>query len=546
MLANANPLQQQLCQNLETHGDQTCTTFLHRDQGMQATPFSGDQLLAAAQARSNTWRSGFGNGPLTLALALPQGADFVISLLAGLICGITVVPLPPNKPNDARLRHIVQDSGARAVMCLPKDLRALERGLGNDLPCPIHDAATAKILLSGPDVTGHDSGAAIIQYTSGSTRMPKGVLLSPQNILANCDLVTRVWRMGPDTRVINWLPHYHDMGLMGCILYPILFGGISVQMSPLDLIRKPISWLTAISDFRGTISGGPAFAFEECLKRISPEDCTNLDLSSWVQVFSGSEPVKADLLPQFQTRFADFGLPKDATYSCYGMAENTLFVTGAPGRSKPNSTNTLAPCHLCDITRPLIQITDPDTSTPCPDGHEGEIWVTGESIAISYLNLPDEADETFVILDGTRWLRTGDLGKIEDGDLFVTGRIKDMLIVNGRNIAATEIEWLAADLDPALNALSAAAFAPDPLTSGTAVLLIELRSGHKSLPNADRLRTTLIRAARGAFGIELIDIRFLPRGTLARTSSGKIRRGHVAKSYRKDAIPMGISPQDGI
>lgn len=546
-MTDTETLSAQLIQRLQSHGNAPCVTILRRSKGMQATPYTGSQLLNAAQQRLNQWRSAFGPAPLTLALALPQGVEFMTSLLAGLIGKITIVPLPPIKPNDARLRHMVIDSGANAVICLPTQLDALKRNLADEssgqMPCPLH-ALDGTMLCDAPlKPTSQNQTAALIQYTSGSTHLPKGVLISADNILKNCALVTRAWGMGRHTKVLNWLPHYHDMGLMGCIIYPILFGGTSVQMNPLDVIRAPASWLRAVSDHRATISGGPAFAYQECLSRITPQDCEGLDLSSWGQAFCGSEPVQGDLLPRFQQKFACYGLPENAPFSCYGMAESTLFVAGSQqSNSIPKATD-LAPCHLTDETRALVQITNPTTCNPCDTEEEGEIWVKGDSVANGYRNLPNESYKTFADQGDTRWLRTGDIGKISGNTLYITGRIKDMLIANGRNIAAREVEWMAAKIDLALNPFGAAAFAPDPLTSGTAVLLIELRTGHKTLQNPQKARTLIERTMRGTLGIKLSDIRFLPRGTLPRTSSGKIRRASAANSYRAGEIPAGLSPK---
>lgn len=526
--------------------NQTIMTFLHRSGGMKATEITGHALLEAAEQQARIWRKSFGPGRYVLALAMPHGLGFVTAVLAGLLEGIIVSAMPPAKAGDPRLPHIVRDCGARAVITQTQSAAGLLRSLtDNDVvQCPIYD--TEGTLLAASDVLPLDVSVApstvLLQYTSGSTHMPKGVEMSGANIIANAALVAQTWGLGRDAVVVNWMPHYHDMGLMGCLLYPILFGGSSVQLSPFDVIRKPLTWLQAVQDFKGTITGGPAFIYAECLKRIAPEDCAALDLSALKQAFCGAEPVPADLLPAFQDRFEAYGLPKGASFACYGMAENALFVAGAqPDHGVPHD-HTLAPCRLTAQTRQCIGIMSDDGQL-CRDGVEGEIWVHGPSCTGGYLNAPQETADRFVSKDGQKWLRTGDLGMIQGDDLFVTGRLKDMLIVHGRNVAATEIEWLAASMDERLNKLAAAAFAPDPSVPSDAALLIEVTEKARDFDGADTVRRAITRAVRGAFGVQLKDIRFLPRGTLEKTSSGKVRRRICARTYQQGEMHAGLGPK---
>jgi acyl-CoA synthetase (AMP-forming)/AMP-acid ligase II len=552
---HSSPLRGRLVQCLHDRNDRPQVSMLRRSGPPR--DLSGHDLRAAAASLIAKWQDWFGPGPHTLVLALPQGEAFLSALLAGLLGGHTLVPVaPPRSGSRAeRLQHIAQDCAATAVLCSEgmRDIILQHlRADGSKKPvCPV---ATLDGHAQGPDsIDGQASRSAeaigpvpaVIQYTSGSTRLPKGVRIFGEQIIANCDLVARTWGMSASTRFVNWLPHYHDMGLMGGILYPLLTGAYSAQMNPLDMVRKPVSWLRAISDCHATFSGGPAFAFADCLRRIEPDECEGLDLSSWSRAFCGAEPIPAGLLPSFRNRFAPYGLEPGSVFGCYGMAEMTLFAAGAPVADDtlppPAGCSAVHPCLLTDTTRANVRVVDPDNRMTMNEGQQGEIWLRGPSKGQGYINLPEETAATFnAALAGTddgAWLRTGDLGAISGDLLYVTGRLKDTLIANGRKIAASELEWLAASLDDALNPLAAAAFMPSHVESAVAVLLIELKPGHAAPACPETVRATIERATLGEWGIRLSDLRILPRGKLERTSSGKIRRQAAATAYRQGLAP---------
>lgn len=539
-----------LMRRLQEHHQEPQISVLRRT----ASPLhlDGRSLESAARDLIDRWRNEFGAGSHIFILTLPPGETFLTALLAGLMGGHTLVPTPLPRPGSRsdRLFHIARDCHATAILCVESMRNTIRHALTGagmaHMPCPIVALDTA----ATPTIPNRERKAggpapAIIQYTSGSTRLPKGVRIFGSQILANCALVQRAWDMNASTRFVNWLPHYHDMGLMGGILYPLLSGAYSVQMSPLDIVRQPASWLRAVSDYRATFSGGPAFAFADCLRRITPEECEGLDLSSWARAFCGAEPIPAGLLPAFRHRFAPHGLPPQAVFGCYGLAETTLFAAGAPEVGElpmpPSGCMAVHPCRLTDATRPNLLIVDPESCTPMADGAQGEIWLRGPSNAEGYVNLPDETAALFGAslaseVDNT-WLRTGDLGVVEQELLYITGRLKDTLIANGRKIAAAELEWLAASINEALNPLGAAAFMADTAQSASAVLLIELKSGHTMPERPDIVCQAIERAVLGEWGIRLQDIRILPRGRLERTSSGKIRRQAIAEGYRLGSIP---------
>ena len=505
---------------------------------------TGAELSVRAGAMAETLRAWLGPGPRSLVLAMNAGEEVIVTLLGGMLAGITVVPVPvPRKGTlSDRFSHIVSDSRAGAVLCQAEHLDEIRSTLHQDggAECPVVALPLDLARLPEPaPAVALEGSPAIIQYTSGSTRLPKGVLITGQNVLANCGLGSRNWGIGTDARFVNWLPHYHDMGLMGGILYPLLCGGFSAQMSPLDFIRQPASWLQAVTQERANFSGGPAFAFAECLTRIPEEEIAALDLNCWTRAFCGAEPVPARLLAEFRARFAPVGLDPRAVFACYGLAEMTLFAGGAPGAERIDlqGDNGLAPCFLTPELRGQVKIVDPDGDDTRADGQEGEIWLRGPSQGAGYLGLPEETAATFHQQDDGSggWLRSGDLGVIVGDDLYVTGRIKDTIICNGRNLSAPEVEWRACQVSDLLNPFAAAVIMPETTSDNRVVLLAEVRDGP---PPADQaaLSAAIERALLGEWGLSVEEVRVLPRGTLPRTSSGKIRRKAAAQLWRSGAL----------
>ncbi|MCI0409568.1 MAG: fatty acyl-AMP ligase, partial [Acidobacteria bacterium] len=328
-----------------------------------------------------------------------------------------------------------------------------------------------------PPAAGPDS-LAFLQYTSGSTGNPKGVMVSHGNLMANQRAIQEAFGHTEETIVVGWLPLYHDMGLIGNLLQPLYLGSTAILMSPLAFLEQPARWLRAISKYRAATSGGPNFAYELCARKVTSEQKRGLDLSGWALAFNGSEPVRASTLARFADAFAECGFRREAFFPCYGLAEATLFVTGrriAIGpdvacavrteHNRPNVVRTAQALVNCGHawTDHAVYIVDPKTQTPCPDGQEGEIWVSGPSVAQGYWSRTEESERTFratlQAIDprlqaagvesiayslkseaSDSFLRTGDLGILDRGDLFVTGRIKDLIILRGRNYYPHDLE----------------------------------------------------------------------------------------------------------
>jgi len=520
---------------------------------------TGAALHRAALVRGQALAGAFNPADGPLALVMPCGSLFVETMIGALYAGFTIAPLarPRPGPQADRFDAIIKDCRPAAILCtegLAARLAEARPGAGGrDVPIVALASATDAVPDEAlPDRAGGGGPErpAILQYTSGSTRAPRGVLLHGDAILANAALANRTWGMDESGTMLSWLPHFHDMGLMGGILYPLLAGGATALMDPLRMIQRPERWLQLIGELRATFSGGPAFAFAHCLESVSDAQCAALDLSSWRKAFCGAEPVPAALMAAFRARFAGCGLDPRAVFASYGLAEHVLMVAGGTSERPeqrpppPPGCEAIEPCCVAAEMHDRLRIVDPETRRPLPDNVIGEIWLRGDSVAGSYLGDPEETARVFhARLDdpgdpdaiGDDWLRTGDLGALRDGYLYVVGRLKDLLFVNGQKVPASDVEWLAGAQDPALNPMAAAALMPDELANGKGVLLIELRRRSHRI-DEDLVRRRISRAVAGAWSIELTDIVFLAPNSLPRTTSGKVQRRLTAQAYRDDKL----------
>lgn len=550
-------LAEHLRTKLIERGDQAVVTVCGGRTGQPDQVLTGRQLHEAALARGAALLAIRSPEDGPLALVMPCGADFVITLLGALYAGFTAAAAAAPRPGvqTVRFNQIISDCAPAAILCANGLADRIETALasGGVRGLAVIDVQTLETgggPAEMPVRSGGEIRPAILQYTSGSTRSPKAVALSGGDIIANARLANGTWGLDQDGVVLSWLPHFHDLGLMGGIFYPILAGARTVLLDPLQMIQRPERWLRLISEHRATFSGGPAFAFSHCLQNITEAQCEGLDLSSWRSAFCGAEPVPASLLSAFRTRFAPWGLNPNAVFGCYGLAEFTLMVAGGNPRllddrpRPPPGCGDIEPCRIAPEMDDQLRLVDPETRRIAAPGEAGEIWVRGPSIAQGYRNEPLETAAAFNVALGDEnargeWLRTGDVGVRQGHWLYVTGRLKDLLFANGRKIPATDVEWLAGEQDQALNPMAAAALMPDDLATGKAILLIEVKRRERI---EDDLATgTLIRrAVAGAWGIDLTDIRILPSGALPRTSSGKVQRRLLAKAWRDGRIEEAL------
>jgi acyl-CoA synthetase (AMP-forming)/AMP-acid ligase II len=408
------------------------------------------------------------------ALLYPPGLDYIAAFFGCLYAGVIAVPAGPPDPlkldcSLPRLAAVVGDAMPSAVLTTTAMSTALRSLPGaapeiSRLSVIVTDAVPAEYSHAWEPAPVGAESIALLQYTSGSTSAPKGVVLTHRNLMSNSALISRLFGHSVQSRGVSWLPPYHDMGLIGGVIQP-LYGGFPVTlMAPADFLRRPLSWLQEISRTRATTSGGPNFAYDLCVRKTTAEERLQLDLSSWQVAFNGSEPIRAETMENFARAFAPTGFRREALHPCYGLAEATLIVTGGiswsrrglksldtggrrNGTAIPGATGTRSPglvsCGLAPGQRQVI-IVDPDTRVECPAGQVGEIWISGRGVAQSYWRRPEETRETFrARLAGTGegpFLRSGDLGFMLGRELFVTGRIKDLIIVRGRNHHPQDIE----------------------------------------------------------------------------------------------------------
>ncbi|MGV3708973.1 MAG: aminotransferase class I/II-fold pyridoxal phosphate-dependent enzyme [Gemmatimonas sp.] len=499
-------------------------------------------------------------------LLVPPGIDYIAAYFGCLYAGAVAVPAYPPNPRraDPRVAKMVADCGARAAIVSSGLMARMDEWLRHSPELRTLVWLDVDELQMGdasqyraPDITG--ASLAMLQYTSGSTGDPRGVMISHANLLHNLAIIHRVSQHREGDSSVFWLPPFHDMGLIGGILQPIYASVPTVLMAPATFLQRPLRWLEAIAKYRATTSGAPNFAYALCVERTTDEERASLDLSSWRTSFNGAEPIHADTINRFLDAFAPGGLRRDVMLPCYGLAEATLFVSGTPrkqtqrtifaDRTKLESGELRAVSELDDSAVRLIAsgtpssvlsaaIVDPDTGTRCEPGTIGEIWVAGGSVARGYWNQRDITAATFharLTGSGDNFLRTGDLGVIADGELVVTGRLKDLVILDGRNYYPHDIEVVAERSHASLRPGFTAAFSVPDAWRERLILVAEVSRTHQPKEDAaifQEMRTTLA-ANVGVVPDEIVLI--APR-TIPRTSSGKIQRNACRAAYLSNTL----------
>ena len=391
--------------------------------------------------------------PRARALLLyPPGFDYVAAFYGCLYGNLIAVPAYPPEPSRLdrtlpRLRAIIADAQATVVLTSSALLAFVEPVLAHApelgaLTWIATDPLTDASGWSEPALTDED--LAFLQYTSGSTGAPKGVMLSHRNLLENSEVIRRAHDYHEHTRMVCWLPPYHDMGLIGSIIQPVYTGFPCTLMSPMTFLRRPLNWLQAITKIGATSSGAPNFAYDLCARKVSAEQREKLDLSTWDMAYCGAEPIRQDTLERFAATFAGCGFRRTAFYPCYGLAEGTLIATGVTKGTGYTVNADAGVSSGRTVTGGDLAIVDPDRHARCAPGTIGEIWLRSPSVARGYWNRPDESKQTFgARIDGedaTDWLRTGDLGLVKHGELYVTGRLKELIIVRGLKHSPSDIE----------------------------------------------------------------------------------------------------------
>ena len=514
-------------------------------------------------------------------LVYPSGMEFIAGFFGCLYAGAVAVPTVaphPARPERSlpRVCSVALEAGARAVLTTASLQRRLQPCVGETpgLESVIwFNAANWSTADAGlwrqPNLTNDD--LAFLQFTSGSTRSPRGVMLSHGNLLADLRIIGHGFAIRSSDWGIHWLPFYHDMGLIGGILETLYGGATSVFMSPMHFLQKPLRWLQAISHFKGNISGGPDFAFRLCIERATPEAVGQLDLSSWRVAFSGAEPVNAGTVRRFCETFAPAGFRATSVYPCFGLAESTLLVTGGEADHPPKflrveahslGTGMTVRTEVSEESRSRelvgagkigqgqeLRIVDPKTLVGCAAGTVGEIWVSGPIVAKGYWDLPELTATTFQASikgeAGKTFLRTGDLGFVDaEGELFFVGRLKDMIIVRGRNHYLHDLERTAESAHAAIRPGCVAAFAIELEHEEKIVVVCEIRpveDGAYLQEVADAIREKIAEEHE----IAVHRVVLTPPGSIPKTSSGKIRRSDCREDYLEDRLDEIARPVAG-
>lgn len=488
-----------------------------------------------------------------VALIVPEADGFLPAFLGASVAGL--VPMPLAHPHDASQLDAYRDTvgpllraaGARAVITTPRLLPSL--GSLREI------APTVRFVVGWTELDGPALGTpepvtvdapALLQFTSGSTSRPKGVVLTHANIAANVQAIggPAGLELGPDDVGVSWLPLFHDMGLIGQAICTVYFGRTTVLLSPLAFLKRPVEWLRAITRHRGTVSFAPSFAYEMCVRRVKDTELDGLDLSSWRAAGCGAEPIQAATLEAFAAKFAPVGFRSTSFVPAYGLAEHTLAVSMAPrdrglrvdtvhaprlaarGRAAPCALDAPDASRLVACGGPFpghdLRIVD-RRGRPVGERVVGEILVSGPSVMRGYLGRREATAD--VLRDG--WLATGDLGYLADGELYVCGRRKETIIVGGRNYFPQDLES-AVDGVPGVRPGAVAAFAASaPGHPDRAVVIVEAHGGVA----VDALQAEVRRRVLRATGLAVDEIVLAPKGTIARTTSGKLRRAELRERY---------------
>lgn len=532
---------------------------LYQDDG-------GGDIISYRQLREGAARVAAGLQQIGLdpaqpvALMLPSGADYFYSYFGVLLAGATPVPVyPPARPSqleDHMRRHarILANCRAPVLITVPEAKRAAQllRSLVSTLR---HIVAVDELQAAAPSTPVlpalKASDIAFIQYTSGSTGDPKGVVLTHANLLANIRAMGQVIEAGPEDVFVSWLPLYHDMGLIGAWLGSLYYAALFVVMSPLSFLARPQRWLWAIHRHRGTLSAAPNFGYEYCLRRIADADLQGLDLGSWRAAFNGAEPVSPDTVEAFAQRFAAYGFRSNAMMPVYGLAESSVGLAFPPpgrgaridrivrdtfvrtGRAEPAGSDDASALRFVSGGLPLphhqLRIVDP-AGRELPERRQGRVEFRGPSSTSGYYRAPEKTRSLF--RDG--WLDSGDLGYMANGEVFVTGRTRDIIIRAGRNIYPHELEEAVGNI-PGVRNGRVAVFGSAAPGSGTERLIVLAETRSTDAGERDSLRQTINALATDLVGAPPDEVVLAPPGTVLKTSSGKIRRAASRELFEKGA-----------
>lgn len=506
-------------------------------------------------------------------LLYPPGLGYIAAFFGCLYAGVIAVPVYPPKLTRLdrslpRLQAIANNARPSVALTTSSVLSMLDFFLAQapdfqTMRWLATDAIESDTAVAWQEPEVNAGTLAFLQYTSGSTSTPKGVMVSHGNLLHNQNLICQAAGLREQTESFigcSWLPMYHDMGLIGAILQPLYLGGPCVLMSPLDFLQKPVRWLQAISRYQATVSAGPNFAYDLCVRKTTPEQRAELDLRSWQVAFNGAEPIRADTLERFASTFAPYGFRREAFFPCYGLAEATLLVSGGPSQALPVTL-------FCDKmgleqgqvtavstdnphSRPIVgcgqvgadqhtAIANPETKVQCEADQIGEIWIAGSSVAQGYWENAAATEATFqAFLADTGegpFLRTGDLGFVRNGQLYVTSRLKDLIIIRGRNHAPQDIELTVEKSHPALRPGCGVAFSVEEVGEERLVVVQEVQRQVRDL-DMETVAATIRQAVAQNHELQVYAVILLKPGGVPKTSSGKLQRRACRADFLADSL----------
>ena len=504
-------------------------------------------------------------------LLYPQGLDFITAFLGCLSAGIIAVPAYPPKRNQkiSRLIAIIEDCQPQIILTTSSLLENIQPKIKDFLDLPVTQFLATDNLNNDEDFEFHlpeisGNTLAFLQYTSGSTGSPKGVMISHDNIAHNSIYIQKAFELTEKSVSVTWLPSFHDMGLIDGIIQPLYTGFLGVVMSPESFLKNPMVWLQTITKYRATHSGGPNLGYELCVRRITPEQQKTLDLSSWVSAYNGAEPIRRKTLDNFSDKFRSSGFKSQYFYPCYGMAEATLMISGGNIKDEPVYLNVqseflkdnqiveaekdsknyqeLVGCgHVWQDME--VKIVDPKSCLECGDNQVGEIWVSGSSIAQGYWQEKEKTIATFQAKlantkDERNFLRTGDRGFLRAGELFITGRIKDVIIIWGRNHYPQDIEYSIQQSHQALRLDCGAAFTIEIENQDKLVIVQEVERTYLSKLNINEVFSAIREAVALHHALQVYAIALIKPASIPKTSSGKIQRHACRHAFLTETLAI--------
>ena len=497
-------------------------------------------------------------------LLFPPGLEYIEALFGCLYAGVIAVPsyLPTNKRNSPRINSIVIDSGASLILTAQKHSIKFKNFIQRFPNWLYTDAMNDENSLDDLTMIRESKEKiAIMQYSSGSTGTPKGVLISYSNLNHNSQRASDVFCATKASIGVSWLPPYHDMGLMASIIYPVMYGAPMVLLSPVAFVQQPFRWLKAISDCRATHSGAPDFAYNLCVAKITPEQKSSINLSTWGLAFTGAEPIHVETLISFFNSFKSCGFNMKAFSPCYGLAEGTLLVAGVSKEKEPTIMTVDSGALENNLVKPIaddnqyskklvscglilddqeVLIVEPKSKKCCSKGKVGEIWVKNESVALGYWNKPEKINSGTVFnawLDHNTkgpYLRTGDLGFLDNNELFITGRLKDLIIINGRNIYPQDVEFCTYNSHHSLRPNHSVAFSEVIKNKEQLVIVQELNFRKK--PEFSEVFPLICQAVNDKVNVQVSTILIVKPGSIPLTSSGKVKRNECKNHYHSDQM----------